>query len=221
MIVGYCIRRVGDPPPDAGLRGRGQAEIRVVDAGELALWVSDSTSGTATLEEVQEHDRVVRSALQTATPLPLRFDARFTDEAAARRMLLDRQQELLASLDRVAGRVEIAVRVLWAVEPALPPRPEIRSGRAYLEALQREREAEAERRLLAESILDRLALHFAPLELPTVRRVLPERGVAGTLAHLVHRVQLHHYRTFAAEARDANPDVSLRFSGPWAPYSFV
>lgn len=222
MIVAYCIRRAGEPGPQAGLTGRGGAAVRLLEAEGLGLWVSEAPGEGATLEEIRAHDSVVRAALRTATPLPVRFDTRFPDDDAARAMLRERREDLREGLERVADRVEVGVRVLWSVPPpARVGRRAASSGREYLEMRRSQLAAEEERRSRAESLLERVELRFAPLELPTVRTLLPEEGVAGTLAHLVHRGNLQEYRIHAEAARRELGDATLSFTGPWAPYSFV
>lgn len=225
MLHAYCVRRSADPGPEAGLTGVAGARVELLEAGGLALWVSEAAEGPPTVERLKEHDAVVRSALRSATPLPVRYGTALADEERARELLRERRQEYLAALERVAGRVEVGIRVGW--EP--PPAPEERApaggeegpGRAYLERRRREREAEESRRRAAEELLDRVEGFFTDLELSTRRRVLPEPGIAGTLAHLVHRRDLRHYTERLNRARNEVFPVSLRPSGPWAPYSFV
>lgn len=225
MVVGYCIRRAGDAPP-AGLEGLDGAPVRLIEEGVLGLWVSDGEGGAADPGRLRAHDAVVRAALRSATPLPLRFGAGFRDEERARETLRDRVEEWAAALERVAGRVEMGVQLIGEIAPptdagAAPPARPVRTGRDYLEARRGElRLGEALRRE-AERALDRVAQCFEDLDLSEVRAIAPAPGVVGSLAHLVHSSDLARYRAAANEAARAAPALRLRLSGPWAPYSFV
>lgn len=224
MLHAYCVRRAGDPPPDRELTGVDGSAVELLEAGGLGLWISAEAGGAATLQRAQEHDRVVRAALRSATPLPIRYGTRFADADRAAETLREKREEFLAALERVSGRVEMGIRVRWtAPDPrgAGAPPPAAGPGRAYLEARRREREERERVRALAEEVVVGVERRFAELELPAARLLLPEPGVAGTLAHLVRRSALRRYRERVAEARGELPHLELLLSGPWAPYSFV
>lgn len=225
MLHAYCIRRAGDPGPPPGLTGVGGAPVRLLDAGELGMWVSPAVAGAPTVERLREHDAVVRAALRSATPLPVRYGTAFVDEARARERLGETREEYRAALARVAGRVEMGIRVAWEAPPppaaGEPVEEGVGPGRAYLERRRRAREGDAALRREADAVLREVEEVFADLDLSTRRRVLPEPGVAGTLAHLVHRGDLGRYRERLDRARNEVFRVSLLPSGPWAPYSFV
>ena len=221
MITLYCLRRLGDPPPPDGLVGIGGAAVRVVREGMMAAWVSEGSSPAADVTSVRAHDAVVRSALRSATPVPARFGTVFTDEAELSASLRERGEELWAALERVQGRVEMGVVVEWEDLPESPPGGPIRSGRAYLERRRQAIEADRSRRERAEGLLGRVEAQLARDGVAAVRTLLPARGVAGTVAHLVHRQEARSYRTRVEAARDLHAGVGLYLTGPWAPYSFV
>lgn len=229
MLHAYCVRRAGEPGPEPGMTGVGGAPVERVEAEGLGLWVSGGSGAPPMVERLREHDRVVRAALRSATPLPIRFGTRFADEAAAIEALRERREDFLAGLERVAGRVEMGLRLCWD-PPASAPEEEPDGagpeggkgpGRAYLERLRRERAEGARAREDAAQALARVERFFADLELPAERRVLPEPGVAGTVAHLVHRSDLKGYRKRAERAQGECLPMRLLLTGPWAPYSFV
>jgi hypothetical protein len=222
--IGYCIRRRTDPPPPTDLRGIDGRRIHALEAGELAVWLSAEAGGPATVERVRQHDAVVRAAMRTATPLPLRYGTRFADEAEAVRLLLARAAELRTSLERVAGRVEMGLRVLWkeprppasASEMAADPP---HSGREYLERRRAEIRADEELQARAGLLLDRLDAHFPGI--PVMRTTGSDLEVVGSLAHLVQVDSLDPYRALVQSARDDLVEAGLVLTGPWAPYSFV
>ena len=222
MPLAYCIRRAGDPAPD-GIAGPGGDAVRAVEEGGLGIWLSEGEPAGPDPARLRAYDAVVRAALRTATPLPLRYGTAFRDEEAAREALRARREEWLAALERVASRVEMGVQLIGEVGAELDaaPNPVIRSGRDFLEARKRELGRGEARRVESEAALDRVAAHFAALGLPTARVVAPAPGVVGSLAHLVHRSDLDRYRSAANAALIASSPLRLRLSGPWAPYSFV
>jgi hypothetical protein len=226
LILGYCVRFAGDPPPK-GLLGVDGRPVDLLEEGELGLWTSHTDVVAADPDLLRSYDRVIREALRSATPLPLRFGTRFPDEAAARAVLGARHDELIGILERVRGSVEMGVRVAErqrdASTPPLPPAVESRtpaSGRDYLVLRRRERREESDRRLRAEAVLARVDEQFASATLDTVLTVA-EPPLVGTLAHLVPHRRLQQYRASAEHAIRDMPDLWIRISGPWAPYSFV
>src|SRR5690606_19330840 len=131
VITVFCVRGAGDPPPPEGLTGPGGGAVRLVDEGPLAVWVSDA-AGPADVDAIRAHDAVVRAALRGATPLPARFGTAFSDERELRASLREREGELLESLARVAGKVEMGLRVEWQEEGVAALAGPVRSGRDYL-----------------------------------------------------------------------------------------
>jgi hypothetical protein len=178
-------------------------------------------------ERAKEHDRVVRAALDSETPLPARFGQVVSGEDELRAALAERRSALETALESVAGAVEMTVRILVPApervpidEAAVDP-GEARSGRRYLErvaAVQR-----TERNVLAKAGLLRDRVNSAVGEL--VRAQSFAGAVTGsslaTLSHLVPREGIDAYRRALQRLRDGDPALTIMVSGPWAPYSFT
>ena len=221
MLVGYCVRHAGEPAPDASVAGVGGAPVRLVEGAGLGLWLSEHTGDDRGPGRLREHDAVVRAALESATPLPLRFGTRLRDEEEARALLAARAAEFGEALERVAGKVEMALGVMWERPVAAAVAGEVHSGTEFLEMRRRALLGAEETRRDAEALLDEVERRLAPLRLPTVRTVLAREDEAGALAHLVQRTALTRYLSTVGEAGKGLPGARLRLSGPWAPYSFV
>ena len=86
---------------------------------------------------MSELDEAVAEVLMAdRAVLPVRFGTVLSNEAAVQDVLAAHYADFVASLDRVRGRVELGLRVLWNSE-FRNPKSEIRnlnSGRAYLMA---------------------------------------------------------------------------------------
>lgn len=232
-MYGYCLRYAGQPPPPQGAVGVGGARIRIIEEGELGMWISEGGEPARPAPDaLREHDHVVRTALRSATPLPLRFGACFAGEAAVRDALRERRGEWAAALGRVRGRVEVGVSVGWdaaaEAERLLALREELQpvehaggAGRAYLEARRCERALAEALHARAEDLLRRAEAVLPHDESPRVSCVLARPELAGSVAYLVPRERMGDYKQAFLQARTRFPDGPLTLSGPWAPYSFV
>jgi hypothetical protein len=220
-LLAYCIRGADAAPLEPGVTGVEGVALLQVEVGGLAIVLSEERSGPVTVARIRAHDAVVRAAMAGGTPLPLRYGTRLRDENEARMLLGSRAAEFAGSLERVAGRVEMGVRVLWREPRALAarPAPAPRSGREYLEARRAEMRADEESQLEASSLLDRLEGYFPGI--PAVRRVGGGAGVVGSVAHLVQGSAVIPYRSLVRTARAELAEADLFLTGPWAPYSFV
>lgn len=225
----YCfLRATAEPtPPVLGIDG---SPVRAVDLSGFGAWVSDTAEPAvpATPDRARQHDRVVRAALERETPLPARFGQIVPDETALREAVSSRRAAFEAALERVAGMVEMTVRILlprrenWAgAGPVIEPDKPRTTGREYLErvaAVQRE-----ERNVLAEEGIVRGRVSSAVHGL--VRAESFARATAGssmaTVSHLVPREHVETYRSALLVLRDETPALAIMVSGPWAPYSFT
>ncbi len=218
----YAVVRAGaGEPVEKGASGE---TLRLVACGEIAAVVGEAADVSLSAEALRRHDETVRRlALELDPLLPARFGETAPDEAALVRALAPRAAELAEALARVAGCVQMTLRVFGeSTEAPAPALPEILDaplagpGTRYL--LQRRLEAERARSLpeIAE-----LRAALAPL----LRAERVERHAAGRLLatayDLVARGDAPRYAELvrSAAARADGPRVAL--SGPWPPYAFA
>ena len=154
----YCLARAAHPPRIERVRGVADtAAPRALDAGGLWLLVASARRAryggdalAAALRDVPwvtaaalAHDRVVGRWLGTDAVVPLRPFTLFADDARAMAWARRRRRALERHLDRVAGCVELGVRVavtgVGRAASAAPARSS--SGTAFLRDKQRAHDA--------------------------------------------------------------------------------
>lgn len=224
MLYLYAIiDRPGEPPAlGAGLGGQ---PLRCRGWGRVGAVVSEfaGPAPRAEADLLWRHEEVVEGLLRERAVLPVRFGTLLADEAALEELLRERHDRFVAGLARVAGRVELGLRVLW--EPPAAPAAERpagpESGRDYL--LRRaaaERAAQA-RRQEAEAQAGELHAGLARLAAASAQRVLPSERMLLSAAYLVDRAALGDFRAAVGELGDARPELRLLCTGPWPAYNFV
>lgn len=232
MLYGYCVRLGSDPPPEGGTAGIEEGPVRVHGCGDLAVWVSEvQVPLEPSVERLREHDRVVRQALLTATPLPLRFGTVFRSDGELEQAVDARRDEFRRILDRVAGLAEMVIRVeRREVEPREspfePPEPVRTSpgtpGRDYLER-SRARLQSRERALHdAEKLLTGVTNELGGLAVETTVTSAGEGRLVGRVACLVRRGDVAAFRQRVTGAlQEGRSELAFHVTGPWAPYSFA
>jgi Gas vesicle synthesis protein GvpL/GvpF len=180
--------------------------LRAVRSDGLTALYAPSEPHEATIDELRRHEAVVEALMESRDLLPVRFGTLLADERAAARAVAERSEELAASLDRVRGAVELAVRV-HARRPDADPPPRGVSGRDYMSGKARKTEAAR-------------AMHepFAQAARESVIRPGPELLRA---AYLVDRSALDRFVALVRRLQDANPELDVLCTGPWPPYSFA
>ena len=227
----YCIVNASSSPPGEGLGVYGGA-LRWVSHGGLVAVVSPiaepSRLAAPTTAELLDYERVIRAHHAVADVVPMRFGSMLADEAAVRAHLDAQQAVYQRALERVAGCVELGVRLLVSppdspATPEAPPKQEIRSGASYLKALQRRHSAESRLRDHCAALEQALVSKVAPLCREHRMELAPPRPgepVLCSLYFLVPRgqVPLFHAALSANAAGDSTPAA---VSGPWPPFNFV
>jgi len=164
----------------------------------------------------------VEALMADRAVLPVRFGTVLADEAAVQATLAVHYADFVASLNRVRGRVELSLRVLWDFEFRISNfefRPD--SGQAYLMArLEEERQRQAWRQR-AEALAAELYTPLGRLAVESTRQVLVTPRLLLTAAYLVERDQVAAFRREVEVLSTAHPELRFLCTGPWPAYSFV
>jgi Gas vesicle synthesis protein GvpL/GvpF len=221
----YAIGDRAEIPPPLSVAGLAGAPLEGVGEGRLLAVISRHAElpDIGGVDALWAHEHVVERLMAERTVLPVRFASRLTGEAVLRHELATRQDDLLAALDGVRGRVELAVRAMSATGP---PRREVwrptiagaaenrHSGREYVRS-------KLELRDRAEAAGAALHVPLAALAVAGTRR--PGRVPCEVLraSYLVERTAVAEFRALAQQLQREYRDMAVLCTGPWPPYSFV
>ena len=220
----YCVTGETDvlDNPVPGISG---APVRLFKTRDLSVLVSelDADVVQVTRENALAHAAVVRSVLDSTTPLPFRFGTLVTEQQLTS-YLSARRPALEAKLAHVRGCIEMSVKIIS--EPA-GQEPELRDGQnkgagaSFLE--QKRREILGSERSAAEVVTISTWLHETVSDVTRDEQVTlrPSQKLVLAAAHLVERAKIAEYRQKVAEARQNRPDLHFLLSGPWPPYTFA
>ncbi len=209
-----------------------------LDAMPLAAIVSDCVLETVRAERkhIAASQRVLSRLSAAFDLLPMAFGTVAESEGELCRFLDGHRDLLLAQLRRVAGRVEMSLRLsLDVADPirhAVAATPELRAARDRLfgrgrppthderlrlgqlceEALRRYREEQSQQ------VLTMIAPHCAEISPLPLRA---ERDIAE-LAVLVPRDRVEAFEAAVSDAAVRLPeDLAFTIGGPWPPHNFV
>lgn len=213
---------VGDPPAAPYTLREGALDA-VVSAAPARL--------RARRRDLMAHQNLLTALAESGPVLPMRFGAVAPDEDALRTQLGAAEAEHLATLERLAGHVEINVKALPAddaLAALVAGEPTVRRLR---DAARRRPGYEADVRLgeavaaaLARRAADagRQALHGLASMARAVTTGPDVPGCALNVSFLVARSDTERFRAAAERFAAAHRDhVELRLAGPLPCYSFV
>lgn len=181
------------------------------------------------------HHAVVDAAAEHAATVPLGLATVYRSEDRARTALRDRHEEFDRALRRITGRTEWGVKAYADLTEAGGTAAASgkaaggdRPGTAYLRRRgeQRRTEEEARRDVLdaAGLIDDELCAIAAARRLhrPQDPQLSGERGwMVLNAAYLVDDDRADDFRAAVRRLGADRPEIRLRLTGPWAPYSFA
>jgi hypothetical protein len=233
----YAIGAADMRLPD-GLAGLGGAPVRLCPVGRLAAVISDTALDVVRPERrhLSAHQGVLARLVAEADLLPMAFGMISDDEATVRGLLAEHVAVLSRQLARIAGRVEMTVRLRWQEDDTfrvfVERFPELRRrrdacfggqrepaqvellelGRTFEQLLQRERK---DKTSLALGMLGQVAAEVKTVE-PSNERLMFD------LNCLVGRDHEGRFETAVEElAGKLGDEFVLEVRGPWPPYNFV
>jgi hypothetical protein len=222
-LIGHAIASAPPVPvAGSGLRGRPLAWSQ---AGHLGLW-STEWDDAVKLDpaDAMEHHGLVERICAAQPCLPVRFGTAFASDDAARASLETRAGALREALDRVAGKSELAVTLLWrAPIPAPVPDPgqQPGPGRRYMKERRARYAALEARRARAAELAGRIVAELAG-ERPLVwHEICTSENVAVSLAVLVPTDRALERKAEVERIASGFDDVAGVVNGPWPPYTFA
>jgi len=218
VVYVYALVDARPAPPSPQGEGHGGAPLCVVSRGAVAAVCShhDHLELPVEGDHLWRHERVAETLMEDHAVLPVRFGTTVADEDALAAMLHEREAEFCGAFERVRGRVEISVRVLWTPPEAEadPSAATTGPGRAYIYGRLAARNAAA---ALAESVHAGLAARAveARYDVSATPRLLL------SAAYLVERDGVSGFLEAVDEAAHRHPEVELLCTGPWPAHTFA
>lgn len=236
----YAVGRSFDRAVISGLRGVDGAEVDLVRHRDLVAVISpvERAETDAALRDrlerldelaviAQAHHAVVTAVAAHTVVAPFRLATIYQDTRRVTEVLDHRYAEFKALLDRLAGSVEVGVKLYVDDRPHVPAASG-GSGRAYLQQLSQRHRRRDEAWRNAAAGVERInaALGAHAVDRSDHRpQTAALSGVAGhnilNAAYLVPTDRVAEFAELAHRATEAEPALRVEVTGPWAPYSFT
>lgn len=219
-------------PDDVGGVGGPAVTVRTVAHGALAAVVSEAPAQLrARRRDLLAHQELLLRLTDEGPVLPMRFGMVAPDEETVTAQLGRTEAAHLATLEQLAGRVEVNLKVFPARDALASLVAEDGKVRRLREEVRRRPAYDANVRLgeAVAAALDRRATEAARKTLrrltPMARSVRPGPAVQGCTANvsfLLDRSDSDSFReTVLALADEYREHAELRLAGPLPCYSFV
>ena len=205
------------PLPETGLRP--EWPLGAVCAAGLVAWASQCADVRPLGRgDALAHHRLAQQGLAAGLCLPVRFPTWVGDEQAVRELLDQRREALWAALDRVRGRVELAVTVTWLdTRPSpQPARLATTPGTRFLQERQRRYATTDQQRAEAQRLAGVIAADRRVLD--AQHTIAPSQAIGLSSALLV---AAEDALAVAKGLESLQEGVRILVNGPWPPYSFV
>jgi len=243
-VYSYAITRAVTPAAMGDLRGVDGAPVRLVGIPPLWAVVTDVEMDEGNLRErldslsqlealARAHHSVVEAVAAQATVIPLRLATIHSGDDSVADVLRRDRDRLVETLDRLAGRVELGVKVYVRTAAAGTPRAaELEgsptSGRDYLlrRRQQRDDRDEVWRRAVesaghVDAVLSTLAADRCHHGVQQIRLAGGPGGNVLNAAYLVDGQRVAEFTERVHRLDRELTAVWIELTGPWPAYSFA
>lgn len=219
----YLYGFAGGPPGDLRC-GMADRPVFALPHQGIALLVSPWDNGLPLPQGergIVAHERVVEAAMEAVPILPCCFGT-VVDESVAREFVDRHAGCIRERLDRVAGHVEVSLKIIEPATVELPsPEPRARSGTAYMLRQYAAARRQELRQGRAQALVDQVERELAPWVRERHHRIVPTPMVLATVTHLIDRACLQSWSEAVADLQTRLDGLDLLASGPWPPYHFA
>jgi hypothetical protein len=233
----YAVVETSEPRSYASM-GIDGSDVYTITEGRMGAVVSGLASPKIRPQRAHlaAHQAVLKCLMADTTPLPMAFGTIADSPEAIRRILVRNQRALQEQFRRVAGRVEMGLRVAWdvpnifeyfvnthaelrmardrlvGVRHEFTQEEKIELGRMFDRLLHDDREEHARK---VEHVLGPVCVEFKENQCRNEREVM-------NVACLVRRDAQEEFSAGVFEAAKLfDNSFTFDYSGPWAPHNFV
>lgn len=195
----YAYGIVEDEPLELAVDGvRGATDVYTVGHRRHAAVVSDVDvlEPEETDENTRAHDEVIKTVMEHdggRAIVPMRFGMVFENERTLKNVLQSSRAAITRAMRNVDGREELGVKVLV-------PEEGIDDADGVRQTIVDDLEAHSVAQSEGDLFTDRLLVNRS---------------------YLVNRDDREAFRGVVDDVREEHESVTVQFSGPWPPYSFV
>jgi len=220
---------------DIGING---CMVHSISDGLISAVVSDAPNEKLRPERrhLAAHQEVLVRLMQEGTPLPMSFGTIADGPKAILRILSLNREPFSRELHRVAGKVEMGLRVTWDVpnifEYFVNTHPELRAARDHFFGTQREptQEDKIELGRMFDRILnedrenytEKVEEHLSPHCYEIIQNKCQHERDVMNLACLVGQEAHEQFEAGIFETAGLfDNNFAFDYNGPWAPHNFV
>ncbi|MFA9417534.1 GvpL/GvpF family gas vesicle protein [Natrinema sp. HArc-T2] len=176
----------------------GAERVYTISHRRLGAVVSDidTTDPEETDEDAQRHDDVLREIMDSdggTTVVPMQFGMAFEGDRELKNVLRGARPAFRRAMSDIEGRFELGLKLV------------------------REDDADIDREAIEEDVADRLE----PVAAQSVENDLFSDRLVLNRSYLVDRDEREAFDDAVAGFEDDRDDLMVRYTGPFAPYSFV
>jgi len=234
----HYVYAVAGGEQEYGFSGISGAPVYAISCGQIAAVVSDvpNTKIRPERRHLAAHQEVLKHLMSQTTVLPTAFGLIVEGDHAIRELLSREEEAFTEQLQRVAGKVEMGLRVVWDVpsifEYFVHLHPELLALRDRV--FRRNREPSHEEMIELGRHFEQILTEDRTANIEKVEAVLasrcsefkrnPPRGEQEVmnLACLVGRDAVAEFEGGVFEAAKLFDDsFAFDYDGPWAPHNFV
>ena len=223
-LYAYCMVEALDTL-DPTIRGIEGAAVRLLKIDEFGVLVSDGDAFPLTKESAIAHHTVVHSILDQTTSLPFRFGS-VISEQQLRHYVATYKPALKKSFAHVRGCIQMDLKIIWQHSTPDTNQPleneKQGPGTAFLEKKRRELLGDERQAGKTAELSNLLREQLGSLIRDEQIELRPSKTVVlAAVFHLIENADVEKYKEKVQEIRNNRPDLKIRLSGPWPPYSFA
>jgi len=220
------------------LHGMENEPIFSVGSNDIAAVVSVSAKRRFEMTEelLLIHERVVESLMSSHTVLPMRYGTVVLNESEILEIIKARSESIEALFQKVRGKVELGVKVLWNPEPikargqlpschlAILPftqQSSIQEGQRYLMEKLYEELVQRKVKSHGEKFISHILEKLSSLSFDKVSVKFPTERLLLAASFLVKKGNVAAFELLVQQLITEYQQLSFLFTGPWPPYNFT
>lgn len=220
------------------LRGMEDESVFSVGSSDIAaaVSVSEKRRFEVTEELLLTHERVVESLMSSHTILPMRYGTVVSNKSEILEIIEARRESIEALIEKVRGKVELGVKVLWNPKPIkqcverddseveqlrINIQQSQNKGRRYLMEKLYEELVQRKVKSYGEKFISHILEKLSSFSIDQVFVKFPTERLLLSASFLVKKDNVANFEMLVQQFIIEYQKLSFFPTGPWPPYNFT